>query len=283
MPLLLPITARLRLKFGKFLTALFVSMVLVAIIGSAIAVHWLRSPYFQIVFLASYWLFIAWVAGSLYDCFRAARTPEQKSQLQHVTFWFVMTVLGAGTHIVAVFRTEERDLVDMATDIGPLIALSTVLRLVAALLKAPSPTFEGSKEGLSNVPILDLSQSSGGTPAYGLPIVLTPPLLLGCLAPALIGSGATVAFIVAIVTSPVGWIGVFEGFPKWLAALCIIPFALVGLVSILSLVVLSSLVVLPLVKLGVGPAKLTPRSLNRFALSLVVVALVLVLLWLVWR
>ncbi len=165
MPLLLPITAPLRLKFGKFLTALFGSMILVAILGSVIAVDWLRSPYFQIVFVAVYWMFITGVADSLYDCFRAARTPEQKSQLQHVTFWFVMTVLGAGTHIVTVFRTEDRDYVRMATDFGLLIALGTVLRMVAALLKAASPTFESSKEGLPTVPILDLSQNPEGISA----------------------------------------------------------------------------------------------------------------------
>ncbi len=56
------------------------------------------------------------------------------------------------------------------------------------------------------------------------------------MAPALIGSGATIAFIVVIVTSPAGWMGIFDGFPWWLAALCIIPFAVVGLFSILSLI-----------------------------------------------
>jgi hypothetical protein len=278
-----PITARLRLKLGKVLTALLVWMILVAIIESAIAVQWLRSPYFQIVFVAGYWMFIAGVANSLYDCFRAARTPEQKSQLKNVTFWFVMTVLGAGTHIVTVFRTEDRDYVRMATDFGLLIALGTVLRLVAALLKAASTTFESSKEGLPTVPMLDLSQNAEGMSASGGSDILTPSLLLGSVAPALIGVGATVAFIVVIVTSPVGWVGMFEGFPRWLAALCIIPFAFFGLFSILSLVVLSSVVVLPLVKFGVGPAILTPRSSHRIALSLVVVALVLVLLWLMWR
>jgi hypothetical protein len=283
MPLLLPITALLRLKFGKFLTDLFVWMILVAIIVSVIAVNWLRSPYFQIVSVAGYWLFIAMVANSLYDCFQAARTPEQKSQLQQVTFWFAMTVLGAGTHLVAVFRSADRDYVHMATDLGLFIALRTVLKLVEALLKTASPTFENSKEGPPTVPKLDLSQNPEGISASGLSVVLTPPLLLGCVAPALIGSAATFAFIVAIVTSPVGWTGMFEGFPRWLAALCIIPFALVGLVSVLSLVVLSASAVLPHVSFGGGPANLTLRFLHRIALPIVVVALVLVLLWLVWR
>ncbi len=168
MPLLQPISAWLRLKLGKVLATVLASIILVAILGPVIAVDWLRSPYFQIVFVALYWLCITGAAASRYDCFRAARTPEQKSQLQLVTFSFVATVLWAGTHIVTVFRTEDRDHGRIATDFGMMIALGTALKMVAALLKAASPTLENSKVELPAVPIPDLSQNPAGISASGL-------------------------------------------------------------------------------------------------------------------
>ncbi len=103
------------------------------------------------------------------------------------------------------------------------------------------------------------------------------------MAPALIGGGATVAFIVVIVTSPAGWIGIFEGFPRWLAALCIIPFALFGLLSILSLSSCSLWSSGHSSSSALGRPFLLPGLYIVFALSLVVVAVALVLLWQVWR
>jgi hypothetical protein len=130
--------------------------------------------------------------------------------------------------------------------------------MVATLLKASSPTVEGSQEGLPTVPILDLSQSPGGTLAFRLPVGSTPRVpgfegLLGCTAQAVIWIGATVASIVVIVARPAERTGRFGAFPTWLAALGLIAFVLVAL-AILTLFLYP--VVKALVTFGVGPTTL---------------------------
>jgi hypothetical protein len=227
-----PTTAGLRLRLLKALsvllgydkawTVLFVVVIVVAGIGftgAIIAAPWLPSPFFQIFLLSGYGMVVAWVADRLHACFRAARTPQQRTQLWTVTFFLVMTVLGACGHIAAVFRTEDRDYVTMAIDGLPLFALSTALDLVAASLKAPEPTSEGSKEGLPSVPFLPI----------------------GCVGQALIWIGATVVSLIIIAASPAGGTGMFGNFPRWLAALCMIPFVLGSLLAV-ALLILSAFV-----------------------------------------
>ena len=229
MPLPPPTTAGPTLTLSKVRTGLLGSLfmvtfivILVAFIGLLIASPWLPSPFFQIFELAGYGTVIALVADRLYDCFQVARTSEQKTNLKSITFLFVLIVLAALNRVVAVFGTEDRDYVRMATDVLPLFALNTALGMVATLLKASSPTVEGSQEGLPTVPILDLSQSPGGTLAFRLPVGSTPRVLgfeglLGCTAQAVIWIGAAVASIVVIVARPAEWTGRFGAFPTWLA------------------------------------------------------------------
>jgi hypothetical protein len=240
-----PTTAGLRLRLLKALifllgyhkawTVLFGFVIVVVGIGFAgaiIAEPWLPSPFFQIVQLSMYGMFVAWVADRLHACFRAARIPQQRTQLWIVTLFLVMIVLGACGRIAAAFRTEDRDYVTLAIDFLPLAALLTALDLVAASLKAPEPTSEGSKEGLPPVPILHI----------------------GCAGQALIWIGATVVSLVVIVASPAGGGGMFGRFPKWLAALCIIPFVLGSLLAVAWLILEAS--IQRQARLGVGQTML---------------------------
>src|SRR5437763_4327614 len=114
-------------------------IILVLFVAAVIGINFLSNPWYALVHIAFYVVVVTLVAFQLRDCLRLAKSPAHVSKLKFIALWLALTVLAVVTHLADMLRSDNRDYVRVATDLGVYLALSWSLELVKLLLReAPS-------------------------------------------------------------------------------------------------------------------------------------------------
>jgi energy-coupling factor transporter transmembrane protein EcfT len=113
------------------LAYLFVGLIVV----TAIAIFFLPNPYYAIGMLVIYASTVVAIGVKLRTCLSLAQGSEFLSPVHAIVTWFVFGVFCVVAHLVDLFRSENRDYIMLATNLGSYLALQFALGLVEQLLK----------------------------------------------------------------------------------------------------------------------------------------------------
>jgi hypothetical protein len=127
------------MTFSKLPEAVRVTIMLViflAVIAGVIAASFLGNPWYAITQIVVYALIVSVVAVRLRECFRLARTPQQKSGLKLILLWLLLAVLGVVGHVGDVVQSDNQDYIRAALPLWIYFALLAALDLSKSLLAA---------------------------------------------------------------------------------------------------------------------------------------------------
>jgi hypothetical protein len=114
--------------------------VLILLVAAAVAFPFLGKPWQAAIQIGFYALVVAVVAVQLRDCLRLATSPAHASKLRVIGVLLALTVLTVVAHLADMLRSDDRDYLRVATDVGVYLALVAALELVKQLLReAPRP------------------------------------------------------------------------------------------------------------------------------------------------
>jgi hypothetical protein len=109
-------------------------------VAAALAAPFLGKPWQAAIQIGFYALVVAVVAVQLRDCLRPATVPAHARKLKLIGLFLTLTVLAVVTHLADMLRSNDRDYLRVATDVGEYLALVAALELVKQLLReAPRP------------------------------------------------------------------------------------------------------------------------------------------------
>jgi hypothetical protein len=109
--------------------------ILVVLIAVVFGIDQLPQPYYAIGQLVIYASLVAAIVGKLRTCLRLAKGSEYSSKLHGVVFWVVLGVFAVVADLGDLFGTENRDYINLATNLALYFALLSALELLERLLK----------------------------------------------------------------------------------------------------------------------------------------------------
>jgi hypothetical protein len=109
--------------------------VLILLVAAALVALFLSKPWQAAIQIGFYALVVAVVAFQLLDCLRLATVPAHARKLKLIGLFLTLTVLAVVRHLADMLRSDDRDYLRVATDVGVYLALIAALELVKQLLR----------------------------------------------------------------------------------------------------------------------------------------------------
>jgi hypothetical protein len=119
---------------GNRARGIVILVIALFLVAAIVATFFLGNPWYTIARVGFYAFVLVAICLQLRECVRLAKAPEYVSKLQLVGFWLALTALTVIGHIGQMFQSDNKDYVEVATDLGVYLALLTSLELVKMLL-----------------------------------------------------------------------------------------------------------------------------------------------------